>query len=81
MVAGRLSVIIKKDLDGYGAKAETNLEIFLRITFSGGGKHCFLQDSAHICKFCSVYQILLTQNCRILVGLNLGLTLFGLLMT
>ena len=53
VVAGRKSVMIKKDWDGYEAKYEAQFGIFSRIMWSGGQKHHFLQDSVHISKFCA----------------------------
>ena len=57
------------------AKYEAKSGIFSRITLSGGRRHHFLQDSAHIFKICEVYQtmhkIVQSQNRRILVGLIL----------
>ena len=54
--------MIKKDLDGYGTKYEAKFRIISKIKFSGGQNFRFLQDTAHILKFCEVYQILRSQN-------------------
>ena len=37
-------------------KYKSKFRIFSRITLLCGGRHHFLPDSAHICKYCAVYQ-------------------------
>ena len=50
--------MIKKDLDGYGAKYEAKFGSFSRITLSGGGITSF---SARFCAFFQILRSLLNS--------------------